>query len=90
MERQGSLSRRTRSAVPMVRVTSMPDVKGGMRPAGSCVSVESSGSGRTGVSYRVHPNIDNEAVVEVRVNVTYSTHPLPPFLSVCVYTAGNY
>lgn len=67
MERQGSLSRRTRSAVPMVRVTSMPDVKGGMRPAGSCVSVESSGSGRTGVSYRVHPNIDNEAVVEVRV-----------------------
>ena len=49
----------------MVRVTSLPDVQGGMRPAGSMVSVESSGSGRTGVSYRVHPSIDSEAVVEV-------------------------
>lgn len=66
MERRGSLSRRTRSG-PIVRVTSMPDVKdtGGLKAAPSTVSVESSSSGRSGVSYRFQPNTDSDAVVEV-------------------------
>lgn len=68
MERQGSLQRRPRSS-PIVRVTSMPDVKnpgGSLRAAPSTVSVESSSSGRSGVSYRFQPACDSEAVVEVR------------------------
>lgn len=69
MERQGSLSRKTR---PMVRVTSMPDVPtggvvggAGLRTAPSTVSVESSSSGRSGISYRFQPVADSDAIVEV-------------------------
>ena len=72
MERRGSFPRRTRSG-PIVRVTSMPDVKGtgtGLRSAPSTVSVESSSSGRSGVSYRFQPTTDSDAVVEVNKLIT--------------------
>ena len=67
MERRGSLPRRTRSG-PMVRVTSMPDVKNsnGLRPAPSTVSVESSSNGKSGVSYKFQPINDAQTFVEVR------------------------
>ena len=63
MERRGSLPRRTS---PMVHV-SMPDVKGpGLRSAPSTVSVESSSSGRSNVSYSFQPSPrDPDTIVEV-------------------------
>ena len=65
MERRGSLPRRTHPS-PMVRVTSMPDVKnGGLRSAPSTVSVESSSNGRSGVSYKFQPSYDSNTFVEV-------------------------
>lgn len=68
MERHGSLPRRVRSG-PIVRVTSLPDVKGGgvLRTAPSTVSVESTSSGKSGVSYRFQPVSDSDAIVEVSV-----------------------
>ena len=70
MERRGSVPRRTSSG-PIVRVTSMPDVKntGGMQTAPSTISVESSSSGRSGISYKFKPINDSKTFVEVGVTV---------------------